>query len=278
VDPSIAPTETLPNYVVPTYEGWLWTIGGPLLLVVQLACLVHVLKTGRPYWWLWIIFGFPLVGLAAYVFLEVRPSVGRLNVQALLWKLKGSNERIRILREQLEDSSTVKNRLALAAVLHEASRFDEECEVLAEGLRGAFKDDATLLLKLAEAHLEAGRAAEAEAILSKTPVEGSSDVRFQMALLNARVAGALGRTAEAETTLQELVSRRRSEAPRFYLAQLQLANGQFREGQEILRDVVRQYRRGTLVWRFQERRWFYAARRLLRIGARGQESGARTSH
>ena len=248
---------------------WLWQnslvgYAWPLVVAAQIACLIHVLKTGRPYWWLWIIFAIPLVGLAAYFFLEIRPSLGRMDLQSLLWRLKSSRERISILQQQLEDSSTVKNRLRLADELHDAGQFDRECEVLSEGLRGAFKDDATLLMRLAEAHLEAGRASKAEEILSQAVPEKSPDSQLHFALLKARVAGCQGRKAEAEAAFQELVGRKRSEAPRYYQAEYLLRDGRRDQAQTILTDILRQYRRGTVVWRFQERKWFYAAKRLLK--------------
>src|SRR5688500_16053099 len=119
----------------------LMSIVGPILLGAQIACLVHIFKTGRPYWWAWIIFIVPLVGVAAYIILEVRPSLAKVNLHSLLWKLKSSGERIQILGHNLAESSTVKNRLALADELHTARLFDKECEVLVEGLCGPFKDD-----------------------------------------------------------------------------------------------------------------------------------------
>jgi len=240
--------------------GYAW----PVVVLAQLGCLIHVLKTGRPYWWLWIIFGFPVIGLAAYIYLEVRPSWGRMDYQSFLWRLKSSHQRIEILRQQLVESTTIKNRLRLADELHDAAQFDRECEVLSEGLRGAFKDDATLLMRLAEAHLEAGRAAEAEQILAKTVPEKSADQQLQYALLKARVAGEQGRQAEAESQFQELVARKKSEAPRYYYAELLVRLGRRDEATAILHDILHQYRRGTPVWRHLERRWFYAARKLLK--------------
>ncbi len=251
------------------FDGLLLTIVWPIVLVAQVACLIHVFKTGRPYWWMWVIFGFPVVGLAAYIFLEVRPSLGKLNVHSLLWRLKSSRERIEILRQNLEDSSTVRNRLVLSDELHAASLFDRECEVLSEGLRGAFKDDATLLMRLAQAHLEAGRSDQAEQILSRTPHERSSEMQQQRALLEARVAAAGGQAAQAEKGFRELAARKKSEAPRYYLAEFLWVSGRTDEATAILRDILLQYRRGTPVWRFQERRWYYAAKRLLKTGRRG---------
>src|SRR6185312_6733371 len=173
------------------WQSSLLSIAWPLVVAAQLACVIHVIKTGRPYWWLWIIFGFPLIGLAAYLYLEVRPSLGKHGFQTLLWNLKSSAERIKILEAEMAESTTVRNRLALAEELHAAGRFDRECEVIADGLRGAFKDDATLLMRLAEGHLGAGRIEDAERLLAKVVPEKSPDSQLQFALLKARVASRL---------------------------------------------------------------------------------------
>ena len=64
-------------------------------------------------------------------------------------------------------------------------------------------------------------------------------------------------------------------------------NGIFRQGHvlgrpeeaaAILSDILHQYRRGTPVWRYQERRWYYAAKKLLKTGRRkGVQSAAAPS-
>jgi hypothetical protein len=239
--------------------SFLW----PVVLLAQIACVIHVIKTGRPYWWLWIIFVVPLIGLAAYIYLEVRPSLGKPSFQTLLWNLKSSRERVRILEEELASSTTVRNRLSLADELHSAGLFDRECEILSEGLRGAFKDDATLLMRLSEAHLEAGRTAEARQFLDQAVAEKSPDSQLQHALLKARVASRQNDPA-AEAQLQELANRKKSEGPRYHYAEHLLRNGRRDEGTTILKDILYQYRRGTVVWRFQERKWYYAAKRLLK--------------
>lgn len=245
-------------------DGPVLAVVGPILLVIQVVCLVHVIKTGRPWWWLWIIFGFPLIGLAVYLFLEVRPSWGKLDLQALLWRFKSHAERIAILEGQLEDSSTVNNRLALVAELQITGLHERQCQVLSEGLRGPFADDPTLLMRLAQAHLEAGRPAEAERTLQKMAPPSRSDVKQRLALLQARVLAGLGRNREAEALFQELGAQKKSEAPRYYYAEFLLADRRPEEAVALLHDICRQYRRGTPVWRHQERQWFRAARQLLK--------------
>lgn len=238
----------------------------PLIVIGQIACVIHVLRTGRPYWWLWIIFVVPLIGLAAYLYIEVRPSLGKHWFQNLLWNLKGREQRIAILESQLAESTTVRNRLSLAEELHESGHYDRECQILEEGLRGAFKDDATLLMRLAESHLVAGRRSEAAACIGKTTPEKSPDSQLHFALLKARLASQQNEP-QAETLFQELVSKRRSEGPRYYYAEHLLLRGQRDEALRLLNDVLYQYRRGTVVWRFQEQKWYRAAKKLLRSPA-----------
>jgi len=243
---------------------YLFSGGGFVLLAAQVACVIHILKTGRPYWWIWVVWGIPLIGLAAYVYLEVRPSFRKYNVQSILWNFKSSPERIRILQEQLQDTTTIRNRLALADELRRAKRFDQECQVVQEGLRGPFSTDAQLLLRLAEAKLEGGWTEEANDLFSKIVPERSAEFQQKYRLLRARLLGALGKDQEAETIFREMVTSKKSEAPRYYFAIYLLSRKQKEEALTILRDILHQYRRGTQVWRFQEREWYYAARNLLR--------------
>jgi hypothetical protein len=243
-----------------------WSFGGLVVMLVQIGCVVHVLRTGRPYWWIWIIFGFPVIGMAAYLFFEVRPSLGRgkLNLQAIIWRLKSSAERIHIRQEQLDDASTIKNRLHLADELHLAAQYDRECAVVRDGLRGPFADDANLLLRLAEAQLSAGRAGEAAQLLDRIVPERSSDFLLRLKLLRARVFGELGQAKDSETVFRELVAANKSEAPRYYYAEFLLRQGRPGQAIPILRDILHQYRRGTPVWRFKEKPWYYAAKQLLK--------------
>jgi hypothetical protein len=235
----------------------------PVIVAAQIACVIHVLRTGRPYWWIWIVFVVPVIGLAAYLYLEVRPSLGKQWLPNLLWKLKSPGQRIALLESQLEESSTVRNRLALADELDAAGQYNRECEVLSDGLRGAFKDDPTLLMRLSAAHLEAGRTDDAARFLAQATPERSPDSQLQYAVLKARLASATGDPL-AEQCFQELIAKKRSEGPRYYYAEHLLARARRDEAVRILNDIKKQYRRGTVVWRFQEQKWYHAAKQLLR--------------
>ena len=44
-----------------------------LTVIVQACFIFHVFKTGRPYWWAYVILGFPVLGCVIYYFVEVFP-------------------------------------------------------------------------------------------------------------------------------------------------------------------------------------------------------------
>lgn len=274
-DPSLAP-HGMPDLGPLGVYWWLLASFGWLLFPLQIFCIVHVVRTGRPYWWIWIILAGSFIGVAAYLIVEVRPSFGKLDWQALWWRLKSSAQRIAHRREQLEYAPTVKNRFLLAEELHNAGQLDEECEVLAGGLQGAFKDDAETLLRLSQAHLEAGRVDEAAKIYARITPDRSSEFQGRYKLQQARLLGAKGENIKAETMFQDLLKQRRSEAPRYYLAEFLIATRRGPEGTKILRDILYQYRHGTRVWRHQESQWYFAAKRALRAAGKGGGMGRET--
>ena len=51
----------------------LYLVAGPLSVLLQIILVVHAIKTGRPYWWIWLILFFPFVGSGAYLLIEVAP-------------------------------------------------------------------------------------------------------------------------------------------------------------------------------------------------------------
>src|SRR3954470_8825238 len=102
-----------------------------LLWMVQLGLIVHVLKTGRPYFWFWILFSAPVLGGIAYALVELAPDMrgvgGSFNWKPRSW-------RIRDLRAELKESDTVKLRLALASELMAARQPAEACQAADECL------------------------------------------------------------------------------------------------------------------------------------------------
>src|SRR6187549_338172 len=124
--------------------------------LLQIALIIHVIKTGRPYWWCLILFMVPGIGVIVYLVMEILPGL-RLQGPSASWKPRAW--RIKDLRLQLEETDTIKTRLALADALADAGQAEEACTLAEAGLRGVFKDDPHTLAAVARFRLEAGKAA-----------------------------------------------------------------------------------------------------------------------
>ena len=48
---------------------------GLLILAAQVLCAIHVVRTGRPYWWLFLIVMVPAVGVIVYFLAELLPGL-----------------------------------------------------------------------------------------------------------------------------------------------------------------------------------------------------------
>jgi hypothetical protein len=262
--PESLPTPTsvhvLPHPWTDGLYGGFWLV----LLALQLFCVIHVYRTGRPFWWVWIIFAVPGLGVAAYVFLELRPSWGRLNWKAIAWKLKSPAARIRIREEIVEESPTQAHRLQLANELIADGQYQRASEALTAGLHGVFSGDADLLLRLIDCQLMLDQPAAAAASLAKMEEVRDSSMRIRRRTAEARVAGANGDSAKAEATFRELLNQDRTEAPRYYFGEFLIKTGRRDEGREILNGLVKRYRKGSPVWRAHERRWYQASQQLLK--------------
>ena len=68
-----------------------------LILLAQIACLIHAGRTGRPYFWFMIILFVPGLGILAYLAVEVIPGLlrgraaARLSQTVIGWPRSGTS-------------------------------------------------------------------------------------------------------------------------------------------------------------------------------------------
>lgn len=136
----------------------------PYLIItyaIQLALIVHVMKTGRPYYWVFLLIFMPGVGAAAYVIVELLPELsnsyaGRRAMRNVRKTLNpGADLRQRELEHKL--SGSVDAARHLAAELMEKGRFAEAIEHYEKALTGIYEHDPDLMLGLAQAQFGHGQ-------------------------------------------------------------------------------------------------------------------------
>lgn len=233
--------------------------------LLQIAMIVHVLKTGRPYWWCWVLFMVPGgLGGVVYFLVEVLPGL-RFQGPSASWKPRAW--RIKDLRLQLDETDTIKIRLALADALAAAGQAGEACTVAEAGLSGVFRDDPHTLAAVARFRLEAGKPAEALAALDRVDTHRDRMLEDDVNLLRGRALVLTGHQPEAQSALHALNGRHIGEEARYYLALSLQKSGQPEEARQIWADITKKYRRATPMWRRAEKPWFKLAAQRLKENA-----------
>lgn len=120
--------------------------------IVQILLILHALRNGKNFTWIWLLAVLPYVGGLLYLFLEIIPDMrrGRLvsGEQVALWINR--NARLKKLEEEVKISDTVANNIALGDEHFRLGNFKQAAEIYQGQLKGIYKDDASLLLKLAK--------------------------------------------------------------------------------------------------------------------------------
>src|SRR5262252_7072409 len=103
----------------------------PYLLIplLQILCVVHVVRTGRDRMWIYILLFLPGIGVIAYAIVEILPGLfGSRTARGLrrdaVSRLDPGRE-LRHRRVALEEADTVDNRRLLAEALVAAGEFAE---------------------------------------------------------------------------------------------------------------------------------------------------------
>jgi hypothetical protein len=142
---------------------------GILMLVAQIACAVHAGRTGRPFFWIFIIIFIPMFGMLAYLAVEILPELlrsrGARRAVSGMGKLLDPEKDYRAALRQVQISETVENKSQLAELCLATRRYDEAAGLYREILTGIHADDPDLLLGLARAEFGLERYAEVEVVL-----------------------------------------------------------------------------------------------------------------
>jgi len=239
-------------------------------ILVQIACVVHLIKNGRPSLWLWAIILLPIAGAAAYVVVEILPGLFRSRevraVKAAAVRKLDPERELRAAREAVDVADTAATRTALADALAEAGNWGEAVRHYREAVAKTPGKDRTARFKLARACLEAGNVSEARRLLEELPQSVSPSENDRAALLLARSLEALGETGRAMTLYAELGERMPGAEAQCRHAALLIGDGRKGEAIPLLEEAERRARRLDKMERRKESEMYdWAARTLAEL-------------
>ena len=126
-----------------------------LMYVIQIGLIIHVLKTGRPPYWCFVLLMAPGIGALAYFIVEILPNLQ--NDMRARRAFRGVKKTLNpggdLRRRQVEHrlSGSVDAARHLAAELMDNGRFDEAVTHYRTALTGLYEHDPDMLLGLATA-------------------------------------------------------------------------------------------------------------------------------
>lgn len=236
----------------------LWAVGLALLAAIALA--VHVVRTGRELFWVWIILIFQPFGAIIYFLAIVLPELlrgsGARNLQVAARETLDPGREYREARAACEDTPTVRNQSRLAAAAARLGRHEEAERLYAEAARSIHAEDPALLLGRAQALLELGRPDEALTVIELIPGGETADPLTPPAILAlGRAYEGLGRTAEADAAYAEAVQRMPGfEAPARYAA-FMARHGRRDEARQAIADMDKRLTKLSHQFRKEGRQW-----------------------
>jgi hypothetical protein len=237
------------------------------VVILQVICAVHALRTGRAYWWLWIILLLPGIGCLVYFFSEMLPDLQRSptvrRVGSDLVTIVDSGRSLRKLEEEVEIADTVTNRRALARGYLRAGRHDEAIGLYRSCLKGVFEDDVALSLELAYALFLSGAYEEAKQRLQALG-EANLGIRAgERDLLYARVLEESGDVDAALEQYAGIVRQSSGEETRCRYALLLEKAGRTEEARQAFTEIVKRANRSPRYYRRAQKPWIDVAKQHL---------------
>jgi len=238
-----------------------------LMLLVQVALVIHVIKTGRDTKWIWVLMVLPGVGALAYGVLEVAPDVlstrqGRNSSKRVLDTLN-PNKEINDASLEYERTATVANSTRLAAECLTKDRFQEAGELYRSCLTGLNEHDPEILFGLAQSEYGLTNHAETKSVLD-TLIEKNPDYKNQDAhLLYAMNLQQLGDTTKALEEYEVLYGYYAGPEPTYRYAMLLKEQGEHSKAQALFESILKTAELSAKHYRTMHKEWVGLAKREL---------------
>lgn len=238
-----------------------------LSLIIQIALIIHVIKTGRDWWWILLLLFLPGIGAIIYVAIELVPSLrGNMTARRAARRVTNLVDPGRNLRQQAleyERSNSVDSATRLANELTKEGKPDEAIDVCEKARVGIFESDPTILLALANARFTKNEFAQTvetlDLLREKNPDFHSPDGH----LLYARALEADGATDRALEEFEALARYYPGVEARLRLAQLNKRLGKTAAAEDGFRRILEDARFAPGHFRKAQKEWIDIARREL---------------
>jgi len=236
-------------------------------VIAQVLCAVHIVRTGRPYYWIYIVMFVPMVGMLTYFAVEVLPDLlGTRTARSAVTGVGRALDPGRAVREaerNLAMTPTTENKAALADAYVDAGRLDEAATLFRDTLTGVHANDPRLMQGLARAEFTRGNFAEVVRVLDALREANPNFQSAECHLLYARGLEAQGNVGAALHEYEALAPYYPGQEARCRYAMLLEKSGNHRDSQRLFREICQSFEMSPRHARRLQREWYDIARRAL---------------
>ena len=240
---------------------------GVIMLLAQITCAVHVVRTGRPYYWIYVVVFVPVVGMAAYFIVEMLPELtqSRSARQATAGIAKALNpgKALRDALQRVQITPTAENKARLAQEYLQANQPAEAVALYREALTGVHATDPGMMLGLARALFVQGEMAETQAMLERLREANPQLNSPEGHLLYARALEQQDKTEEALSEYAALSVYYPGQEARCRYALLLRRVGREADAKRVFEEVCQLLDYGPRHQRRLQREWHEVAKRAL---------------
>ena len=238
-----------------------------LVWLLQLALIIHVLKTGRSRYWVMILLFMPMIGGAAYLVIELLPEfsgsiTGQRAARSFRQTLNPGAE-LRQHEAAWTQSPNVDNSRRYAEALLDADQPEEAEEIINQALKGLFSTEPTLLLLKARIQFENDRISEAAATLESLQEHNPDFRSAQGHLLYARALEAEGKIDDAIREYSAVSGYYPGVEARYRLALCLQTAGKDKAANSELESILNDAKLAPPHFRKSQKKWLDAVKREL---------------
>lgn len=236
-----------------------------IVILLQLTVVYHAFRTRRPYYWIFVIMAFPVMGALVYFLVEILPgSRSERNLKKIgndIAKAVNPDREMKRRAEELAICGSVENKLKLAEELVERGMFDEAIRLFESAREGQYMHAPDLLYGLARARFFNGDYLDARKLLGELQAHAPRYYPQEVALMKARAAARFGDRSTARAEIEALLDTFVGLEARFRHAEILYEDGQAARARAELERVIDHARRFKVS--AEERAWARLARQGL---------------
>ena len=236
-------------------------------ILIQVALVAHVIKTGRNTLWIWALIFLPLAGSLAYFAIEILPELvggraGRRVVSSAKRTIDPAGD-LRRAQRQLRANDSIENRRRVANELCSRGHYVQAIDYYRQALTGLYEHDPYLLLGMANAQFLSGDAAGARATLDRLREHNPDFKSAEGHLLYARALEGEGNLDKAREEFAAVAVYYPGAEARYRYASLLARMGQGSLARDVLTQLLTDAEFATKYFRREQREWLTAAKREL---------------